>query len=52
MHWKDRGPRLNKDVQVATVYRFQQRHSNLFAEDIDRLTYQGDACLGAHGDYF
>ena len=30
MHWKDRRPRPNKDVQSAAVYRFQQRHSNFF----------------------
>jgi hypothetical protein len=34
------------------VYRFQQRHSNFFAEGIDRLVCQRDACLSAHGDYF
>jgi hypothetical protein len=34
------------------VYRFQQRHSNFFAEGIDRLVCQRRACLSAHGDYF
>jgi len=52
MHWKDRRPRPNKDVQAAAVYRFQQRHSNFFAEGIDRLVCQRDACLSAHGDHF
>jgi hypothetical protein len=52
MHWKDRRPRPNKDVQVAAVQRFQQRHSHFFAEGIDRLVCQRDACLSAHGDYF